>query len=92
MTIVVSINQFRQNMADYIAKAREGHIVILKDEKKDQQLVEIVSKKAFNPETFGRALNAAAGIFTTDNHPEWKNEKDITGWVEDSRQSSDRTF
>ena len=92
MTIIVSINQFRQNMADYIAKAKEGHTVILKDEKKDQQLVELVSKKTFNPETFERALKAAAGIFTVENHPEWMNKKDIVKWIEESRQTSDRTF
>ena len=92
MTIIVSINQFRQNMADYIAKAKEGYTVILKDEKKDEQIVELVKKKVFNSETFEKALSAATGIFTEENHPEWKTKKDVITWLEEGRNASDRSF
>lgn len=92
MTLTVSISQFRQHISDYIAKVQEGHIVILKDEKKDQQMVQLASKKEFNPQTFGKALAQACGIFTAENHPEWKTKKDVIHWVERQRSASDRNF
>lgn len=92
MTFIVSISQFRQHISDYIAKVQEGHIVILKDEKKNQQVVQLMGKKEFNPQTFGKALTQACGIFTTENHPEWKTKKDVISWVERQRSASDRNF
>lgn len=92
MTIIVPISQFRQNIAAYIEKAKSGHTVILKDEKKDQQLVQLVGKKKFNPEAFGRALKAASGVFSVKNHPEWRTKKDVINWVEQTRKASDRNF
>ncbi len=92
MTIVVSISQFRQHIADYIEKAKAGNIVILQDEKKGQQIVQLVGRKQFNPETFGNALKMATGIFTAENHPEWKTQKDIVTWVANERLASERNF
>lgn len=92
MTITVSVSQFRQHISEYISKAQEGHAIILKDEKKDQQLVQLVSKKAFNPVTFERVLKEAAGIFTAENHPEWRTKNDVIKWVRQERLASDRHF
>ena len=92
MTINVSISQFRQNIAEYIVKAREGYTVVLKDEKKGKQIAQLVGKKRFNPETYGKALKAASGVFTAQNHPEWKTKKDVIRWVEKSRKAADRSF
>ncbi len=92
MTIIVPISQFRQNIATYIEKAKNGHTVILKDEKKDQQLVQLVSKKKFNPDAFGRALKAASGVFSAKNHPEWRTKSDVIKWVQQTRKASDRNF
>ena len=92
MTIVVSISQFRQHIADYIEKARSGNTVILQDEKKGQEIIQLVGKKTFNPETFGKALSAASGVFTAENHPEWKTKEDVIKWVEKGRKSADRSF
>ena len=39
MTLVVSISEFRQHIAEYIAKVQAGHKVILRDEKKDMEVV-----------------------------------------------------
>lgn len=88
----VSVGQFRQNVAEYIAKAKEGHIIILVDEKKGQQLVKIVGTKKFDPEAFGKALKSSAGVFTAKNHPEWKTEKKVTDWVHSNRLKDERTF
>ena len=92
MTLSVSISQFRQHIADYIAKANEGYTVIIKDEKKSQEIVQLVGKKKFNPETFGKALENAVGVFTPENHPEWKTKKDVIKWVYRGRKAADRTF
>ena len=90
MTIIVPISQFRQHIATYIEKAKAGHTVILKDGKKDQQLVQLVAKKKFDPDAFGKALKAAAGVFSAKNHPEWKTKRDVIKWVEQSRKASER--
>lgn len=92
MTLTVSISQFRQNISEYLTKAKEGHIIILKDDKRDQEVVQVVGKKTFNPETFAKALEASAGIFSAENHPEWKTKKDVINWVHKSRKSSERNF
>lgn len=92
MTIIVPISQFRQHIATYIEKAKSGHIVILKDGKKDQQLVQLVGKKKFNPDAFGKALKAAIGVFSVKNHPEWRTKSDVIKWVEQGREAADRSF
>ena len=92
MTIIVSISQFRQNIAEYIEKVKQGNTVILQDKKKDQRLVELVAKRDFDPQAFGRALAKASGVFTAENHPEWKTKQDVVSWVERERLVSDRTF
>lgn len=92
MTMTISISQFRRNMADYIIKAQEGHTVILKDGKKDQQVVQLVGKKNFDPNSFGKALSEAAGVFTAENHPEWRTKQDVIKWVRKQRLAFDRHF
>lgn len=92
MTIVVSISQFRQNIAEYIEKARSGNTVVLQDNKKGQQIVQLVGKKVFNPEAFKNALKSASGVFTTKNHPEWNTKADVSNWVKKERMSADRNF
>lgn len=92
MTIIVSISQFRQHIADYIAKARSGNTVVLQDEKKGQEIIQLVGRKIFNPETFGKALSAACGVFTAENHPEWKTKEDVMKWVAKERKATERSF
>ena len=92
MTIIVSVSQFRQNIAEYIEKVKQGNTVILQDKKKDQRLAELVAKRDFDPQAFGRALSKASGIFTAENHPEWKTKQDVMRWIEKGRLASDRAF
>ena len=92
MNVVVSISQFRQNIASYIERAKKGDTVILKDEKKDEQMVQLVGKKKFDPAAFGKALEAAAGVFSAKNHPEWRTKQDVINWVRESRKAADRRF
>ena len=92
MNVVVSISQFRQNIASYIDKAKKGDTVILKDEKKGQQVVQLIGKKKFDPDAFGKALKAAAGVFSAKNHPEWRTKSDVIKWVQQERKAADRSF
>lgn len=92
MTLTVSVSQFRQHIADYIAKAKDGYTVILKDAKKNEEIVQIRAKKKFNPETFGKSLKLASGVFTAEKHPEWKTKKDVIKWLQKSRKAADRKF
>lgn len=92
MTLTVSISQFRQNIADYLSKAKEGHTIILEDEKKGQQVVQVVGKKSFNSKTFEKALIDVVGIFTEKNHPEWKTKNNVIKWVSRGRKKGDRNF
>lgn len=92
MNIIVSVSQFRQNIAAYIEKAKKGDTVVLKDEKKGQQLVQLVGKKKFDPDAFGKALKAASGVFSAKNHPEWKTKREVINWVRESRKAADRRF
>lgn len=92
MTITVSISDFRQNISDYLVQVQSGHTVILRDEKKGKEVAEITGRKKFDPEAFGRALNAAAGVFTAKNHPEWRTKQDVIRWVRKGRQEAERKF
>ncbi len=92
MTITVSISEFRQNISDYLARAQAGHTILLKDEKKGRTVAEVVGKKKFDPVAFGKALRAAAGVFTAKNHPEWRTKRQVIRWVEKSRQEAERSF
>jgi len=92
MTLTVSVSQFRQHLSDYIAKAKDGYTVILKDEKKNEEIVQLLAKKKFDPEAFGKALDRAAGVFTAENHPEWATKKDVVNWLRKTRKNFDRKF
>jgi prevent-host-death family protein len=92
MTITVSISQFRQNLSDYIARAQKGHTVILKDKKRGRSLIQLVTRKEFNPQSFADSLKNTAGIFTTENHPEWKTKEKVVGWLKQQRNQSERSF
>lgn len=92
MIITVSISQFRQNVSTYLARAQRGDRIIIKDEKKGQQVAEVIGKKKFDMESFRKTLNRVAGTFTAQNHPEWKTKKDVIRWVERGRKEADRTF
>ncbi len=92
MTITVSISEFRQNLSEYLRQAQNGNIIVLKDEKKGEEIVRVTPRKKFNAEAFGKALREAAGVFTAKNHPEWRTKRDVIRWVEESRKAADRTF
>lgn len=92
MTITVSISEFRQNISDYLARVKAGDTLVLKDEKKGEEVAEVIGKKKFDLERFKKAINRGAGVFTAKNHPEWRTKRDVIRWVERERAKADRTF
>jgi len=92
MTFTVSISEFRNNLSEYLEKVSHGTTILVRDEKKDRVVAEVVGKKEFDPVAFRRSLKAAAGVFTAKNHPEWRTKKDVIKWLEKERSAADRTF
>lgn len=92
MTVTVSVSQLREDLATYIARAQSGDRVVVKDEKRGTDLVEIIGKKTFDPEAFRRALHRAAGVFTAKNHPEWATKKKVEQWLRNGRLADERHF
>lgn len=92
MTITVSISEFRQNISQYLAQTRAGYTIILKDEKKNEEIAEITAKKKFDIKRFKKTLLEVAGTFTAERHPEWRTKRDVIRWLEKSRQEAERTF
>lgn len=92
MTITVSISDFRNNLSDYLAQAREGHIIRIKDEKKGSDVAKLVGERKFDLASFKRTLREVAGTFTAEDHPEWRTKRDVIRWVEQGRKAADRTF
>ncbi len=92
MTITVSISDFRNNISDYLAQVRAGNRIVLRDEKKNEDVAELTGKKKFDLQSFKKTLRRVAGTFTVENHPEWRTKRDVIKWVEEGRKAADRTF
>lgn len=92
MTITVSISEFRQNIAEYLNQVESGHTILLKDNKRGKTVAQVLRKKTFDPQSFGRTLKAAAGVFTAEQHPEWRTKQDVIRWVQEGRKKAERAF
>ena len=92
MTITVSISQFRQNISDYLAKAQSGIRIVVRDEKENEDVVEIVGKNKWDPVAYIAMLDRVAGTFTVKNHPEWGTKKNVERWLRKSRLADERKF
>lgn len=79
-------------MSDYLDKVMSGNRVLIRDDKKDKTIAQITPTLSFDPEAFEKALNNAAGVFTAENHPEWKTKKDVANWLRKTRKNFDRQF
>lgn len=92
MTITVSISEFRQNISDYLARVKAGDTLVLKDEKKDEEVAEVVGKQKWDPEAYRKTLRRVAGTFTAENHPEWRTKRDVIRWLRKTRKAAERSF
>lgn len=92
MSITVSVSQLRNNISLYLEKAMQGTQVLIRDDKKDKAIAQLTQTRSFDKEGYEKALRKAAGIFTAENHPEWKTKSDVIKWLEKSRLADDRSF
>ncbi len=92
MIVTVSISDLRTNISEYLEKVIKGARVLVRDEKRGITVAEIVQAFTFDKDTYEKTLRKAAGIFSADNHPEWKTKESVIDWVTKNRQTSDRSF
>ena len=92
MILRVSVSDFRDNIADYLDRVAQGVTIVIKDEKRNRELAQVVGRKTFDPVAFKKVLREVAGTFTEKNHPEWRTKRDVIKWVERSRQAAERKF
>lgn len=92
MTLTVSVSELRNNLAQYLARVTNGTNLLVRDEKKDVTIAQVTPVHTFDPVAFEKALDRAAGIFTAENHPEWRTKKNVIKWLEAERKTADRHF
>lgn len=92
MTLTVSISELRSNLSEYLDKVAKGDNLVIRDEKKNKGIAQVSKLKSFDPDAYEQAMRRAAGVFTAENHPEWRTKKDIINWLRKSRMSDDRKF
>lgn len=92
MSVTVSVSQLRNNISLYLEKAMQGMLVIVRDDKKDKAIAQITQTRSFNKDAYEKALRKAAGVFTAENHPEWRTKSDVVKWLEKSRLADERSF
>ena len=92
MTITVSISQYRQHIADYLLRNREGHTITIKDEKRGEVIADVIPRRKFDPIAYSAMLDRVAGTFTAKNHPEWATKKKVERWLRKGRLADERKF
>ena len=92
MNVTVSISDFRQNISDYLERARRGDIITIHDNKKKTDVAELAGKKTFDKKAYIAALRRAAGTFTAERHPEWATKAKVIKWLRESRLKDERKF
>ena len=92
MTLTVSVSELRNNLAQYLERVTNGANLLVRDEKKDLTIAQVTPIHTFDPVAFEKALDRAAGVFTAENHPEWRTKKDVSKWLRETRKNFDRKF
>lgn len=92
MTITVSVSDLRNNISSYLDKVIKGTRVVVRDDKRGINVAEIIHTALFDKEAYEKTLRKAAGIFSSEKHPEWKTKKDVVNWMIKSRLSDERSF
>lgn len=92
MVITVSISELRNNISLYIERAAKGAQVFIRDEKKNKTVAQIIGTFSFDKVAFEQSLRKAAGVITSENHPEWKTKTQVIKWVNKNRLKNQRAF
>lgn len=92
MILTVSVSELRSNISQYLERVAKGTQVFIRDEKRDVTIAQITQTSFFDKSIYEKVLRKAAGIFTTENHPEWSTETKVSNWVTKNRLANDRTY
>ncbi len=95
MTWTVSISDFRSDLSNYLEKVKLGDSLIIKDEKKNEEIVEVIPKKFDQKkyhEDYVKMLKQVGGTFTAKRHPEWATRKKVEKWLRETRMNAERSF
>lgn len=92
MTLTVSVSDLRNNISNYLERVMKGTKVLVRDEKRGITIAEIIRTSTFDKDIYEKTLRKIAGTFSTNNHPEWKTQDNVTKWVTNSRLSDERSF
>ena len=95
MTHVISISDLRNSLSDYLFKVKLGDSLVIKDEKKDEEIAEIIPRKKFDQKKYAasykRMLKNLKGISAKD-HPEWATRAKVEKWLRQTRMNAERSF
>lgn len=92
MTLTVSVSDLRSNISEYLERVAKGTRLIIRDEKKGKAIAQITKAPSFDKDAFEKSLRKTAGVFTVENHPEWKTKSDVSTWLTKNRLANDRMF
>ena len=88
----VSVSELRNNMSHYLDRVVKGTCVLIRDEKRGITIAQLTKTSAFDKDTYEKTLRRSAGVFSEDNHPEWKTKAAVTSWLEKIRLADERSF
>lgn len=92
MTLTVSVSDLRSNISSYLERVMKGTQVLIRDEKKDLTVAQITQIPFFDKKMYERALRKAAGVLSSNSHPEWSTKLKVTSWLTKNRLQSERSF
>ena len=92
MTLTVSVSDLRNNISSYLDKVVKGNRVLIRDEKRDKTIAQIIPTTDFDKDAYEKELTKASGVFTAKNHPEWATKKKVIEWVTKNRLKDERKF
>lgn len=92
MTVTISVSELRNNISSYLEKVLKGSRLLVRDEKRNITIAQITKASFFDKEMYEKVLRKAAGIFSSDTHPEWSTKAGVADWVSKHRLSDERTF
>jgi hypothetical protein len=93
MTHVVSISDFRQDMSYYIGLVSRGDTVVLKDSKKNEEILQMTKTHKWDPVAYRAMLkNISAHPITAKDHPEWATRRKVEKWLRQTRSSWNRSI
>ena len=91
MNITVSISEFRDNISDYLNKVSRGVTIVIKDEKKGQEIAKVTATQKWDPVAYRLMLKRMAeNPISAKDHPEWATRKKVEKWLRQTRKNFDR--